>query len=164
MQRFQQFIILFFCLPFFCGCENTTYQSSVPAYPVHAVIDTRTLFVDFLPENTNAYVTVNQEGYKENGRFVSTLNVTDAYGFGGLLVYVSVNGYVAFDLACPYCAARGTKSPCIMDGIFAECPLCGERYEIASGYAVPQRGISKETLRPLNINRTEGKLTITQMP
>ena len=145
-----------------CACEGTTYQSSVPTYPVHAVIDTRALFVDFVPENTNAYITINADGYCENGRFIKPTDVTDAWGYGGLLVYVSMNGYVAFDLACPYCAGRGMKKPCTMDGIFAICPHCGERYEIATGYALPQAGISREALRQYNIIQTDGRLTVTQ--
>ena len=68
----------------FTACENTTFRSSVPTYPVHVVVDTKAVFVDFLPENTNAYVTVNAEGYKENGRFIKGLTVDDAYGYGGV--------------------------------------------------------------------------------
>lgn len=144
------------------ACEGTTFQSSVPAYPVHVVIDTKTLFVDFTQENTNAYITVNQEGYKENDKYMAPLKVTDAYGYGGVVVYVSMNGYVAYDLACPYCAGRGTCQPCVMNGIYAECPHCGEKYELASGYALPQNGISREALRKLKLIHSDGKITISQ--
>lgn len=144
------------------ACENTTWQSSVPTYPVRATIDTRAVFIDFTPENTNAYITIDKEGYYENGRFVLPVTVNDAWGYGGLLVYVSMNGYVAFDLACPNCAAHGKKRPCEMDGIFAVCPECGEQYEVASGYAVPQKGICREALRQYNIVYSEGKLNISQ--
>ena len=144
------------------ACENTTWQSSVPTYPVRATIDTRAVFIDFTPENTNAYITIDQDGYYENGRFVLPVTVNDAWGYGGLLVYVSMNGYVAFDLACPNCAAHGKKQPCDMDGIFAVCPECGEQYEVASGYAVPQKGICREALRQYNIGYLDGKLNISQ--
>ena len=157
--------VISFLVPFLfllSGCENTTWQSSVPTYPVHAVIDTRAVFIDFTPENTNAYITVNAEGYKENGRFVLPVTVSDAWGYGGLVAYVSMNGYVAYDLACPYCAARGKKRPCTMDGMYAVCPECGEQYEIGSGYAVPQKGISHEALRQYNVLVSDGKITITQ--
>lgn len=145
-----------------CGCENTTFRSSVPTYPVRVVIDTRSLFVNFTPENTNAYITVDAEGYKENGRFVLPPGALDAWGYGGIVVYVSMNGYVAFDLACPYCAGRGRKAPCSINGIYAECPHCGEKYEIASGYALPQQGISREALRQYKIIPSDGRLTVTQ--
>lgn len=144
------------------ACENTTWQSSVPTYPVRATIDTRAVFIDFTPENTNAYITIDKDGYYENGRFVLPVTVNDAWGYGGLLVYVSMNGYVAFDLACPNCAAHGKKRPCDMDGIFAVCPECGEQYEVASGYAVPQKGICREALRQYNIVYSDGKLNISQ--
>ena len=144
------------------ACENMTWQSSVPTYPVRATIDTRAVFIDFTPENTNAYITIDKDGYYENGRFVLPVTVNDAWGYGGLLVYVSMNGYVAFDLACPNCAAHGKKRPCDMDGIFAVCPECGEQYEVASGYAVPQKGICREALRQYNIVYSDGKLNISQ--
>lgn len=144
------------------SCENTTWQSSVPTYPVRATIDTRAVFIDFTPENTNAYITIDKDGYYENGRFVLPVTVNDAWGYGGLLVYVSMNGYVAFDLACPNCAAHGKKRPCEMDGIFAVCPECGEQYEVASGYAVPQKGICREALRQYYIVYSDGKLNISQ--
>ena len=160
MRRYRELIILIAIL--LCSCEGTTFQSSVPAYPVHVVINTKTMFTGFTPENTNAYITVNEEGYKENGVFKQPVTVTDTWGYGGIVVYVSLAGYVAFDLACPYCAEHGHKSPCEMDGIYAICPRCGEHFDIASGYAMPQKGISKEALRSLNIIASDDKLTITQ--
>ena len=102
MRRYRELIILIAIL--LCSCEGTTFQSSVPAYPVRVVINTKTMFTGFTPENTNAYITVNEEGYKENGVFKQPVTVTDAWGYGGIVVYVSLAGYMAFDLACPYCA------------------------------------------------------------
>ena len=160
MRRYRELIILIAIL--LCSCEGTTFQSSVPAYPVRVVINTKTMFTGFTPENTNAYITVNEEGYKENGVFKQPVTVTDAWGYGGIVVYVSLAGYVAFDLACPYCAEHGHKSPCEMDGRYAICPRCGEHFDIASGYAMPQKGTSKEALRSLNIIASDDKLTITQ--
>lgn len=161
MRRFGQLIIGLACL--LCwGCNNTTFQSSVPYAPVHVEINTESVFVDFMPGNYNTYITVNREGYKENGVFKLPVTVQDAWGYGGIVAYISMAGYVAFDLACPYCAARGQKSPCEMDGIFAVCPRCGEEYDLGSGYAMPQKGISKEALRPMNITQNGGRIIITQ--
>lgn len=157
-------IVLGLAAVFFASCDDTTFQRSVPAYPVHAEINTKTEFVDFLPTNTNAYITVNELGYFKNGQFVKVTSVLDRWGYGGIVVYVSLGGYVAFDLGCPYCAAHGIKSPCEMDGISAVCPICGEEYELALGYATPQKGISKETLRPLNCMPQGDKLVISQRP
>ena len=143
------------------GCDGTLTRS-VPAYPVNVTIDTRTVFVDFLEENLNAYITVTKDGYYENDKFMLPLTVMDACGYGGVLVYVSLAGYVAFDLGCPYCASRGTRSPCYMDGIYAVCPICGEQYEVASGSALPQKGLIKESLRPLKVKADNGKLAVSQ--
>ena len=161
MRRYGQLIGLL-ALVCLSACDGTSFQSSVPAYPVRVVINTKTMFTDFMPENTNAYITVIQDGYYENGTFKQPVTVTDAWGYGGVVTYVSIAGYVAYDLACPNCAAHGHKSPCEMDGIYAICPRCGEQYDIGSGYAMPQKSISKEALRQLNIIVSEDKLTITQ--
>lgn len=142
------------------ACEGTTFQSSVPAYPVRIIIDKR-VFVNFQEDHFGAYITVDKDGYYENGKFVFPLNAMDAYGYGGVVIYVGMSGYVAFDLACPQCAGKGKKSPCFIDGMYAECPVCEEQYELASGYALPKKGISKEALRPLNVLKGD-KLTITQ--
>ena len=144
------------------SCENTSWQSSVPMYPVHVEINTETVFVDFLPGSYNTYIIVNEKGYFENGVRKLPVTVQDAWGYGGILAYVSMVGYVAFDLACPYCAGRGSKSPCEIDGIYAVCPHCGEMYDVGSGYAMPQKGICKEALRPMSVTQAGGKLIITQ--
>lgn len=146
-----------------CACEDTSFRSSVPAYPVRIVIDTRVgQFVHFQPTDLNSYVVVNRNGYFMNGSYVLPFNATDACGYGGVLVFVSLNGYDAYDLACPNCANAQLCRPCVIDGMYAVCPECGEEYDLTSGYAVPQHGISREALRRLAISDMGGKLTITQ--
>ncbi len=162
MRHSFQLIVSLLCLFGLCSCDGTSFQNPVPVYPVHVVVDTRGLFVHFMETNQNAYITVDKNGYFENDVFVKSSDVTDAWGYGGVVVYVSMLGYVAYDLACPYCAGQSRKSPCYMDGIYAVCPHCGEQYELGSGYALPQKGISKYALRQLNIIQSDGKLTITQ--
>lgn len=145
------------------GCENNSFISSVPAYPVHVEIDTRMgAFVHFVPTAFGSFVVANRDGYFMNGNYISPPLVTDAYGYGGVLVYVGMNGYDAYDLACPYCAISRKRQPCLIDGIYAICPECGECYDIGSGTAVPTKGIAKEPMRRLNINNIDGKLTILQ--
>lgn len=134
-----------------CSCDGPT-RSSVPVYPVHFEVNTKTDFIALNPQNLNAYITLNQDGYKTSWADEWSLpaKVTDHWGYGGVVLYVSMVGYVAFDLACPHCAAHGRRSPCEMDGIYAVCPHCGEEYEVASGYGFPRKGISKEAMRRLN--------------
>lgn len=163
MNRFLRTLYIVTLSLVMAACEGTTFQSSVPAYPVRVIIDTKLgPFVHFQLTNLNSYIIVNRDGYWLDGSFVLPTSAMDAYGYGGVVVYVSMNGYVSFDLACPYCAGRGKKNPCSINGIYAECPECGEQYELGSGYALPKNGICKETLRKLSVINSDGKLTISQ--
>ena len=160
MRRYVLIAILAVVLT---SCEKTKWRSSVPTYPVHFSINTNAGdFVHFKPESFNEYVTLTEDGYFYNGRFVMARPVTDAYGYAGTVVYVSLNGYDAYDLACPYCAARGQRHACDIDGIFAVCPDCGEHYDLGSGTAAPQKGIADEMLRRYQLIYSDGKITVTQ--
>ena len=151
------------CIILCTSCEGTSFQSSVRPYPVHVVIDTRLAeFVHFQPTDWSSYVIVNQNGYFYNGNYVYPRSVRDYCGYGGVLVFVSLNGYDAYDLACPYCVGKQLCRPCVIDGIYAVCAECGEHYELASGTAAPQKGIARETLRRLNSIYSDGKITISQ--
>ena len=161
MQRLRLIVIALASV--LCSCTDSSWYSSVPTYPVRVVIDTKMgEFVHFQPTATGAYIEVNKGGYFLNGKYVLPLPVTDAYGYGGVLVYVDLFGYSAYDQACPYCASKGQCNPCEIDGAFAICPVCGETYDLASGTAAPQKGRIKEALRRLNILNSDGRLTITQ--
>ena len=147
----------------FYSCENTTFRSSVPTYPVRFSIDTRIgSFVHFKPTSLNEHVVVNQDGYFYNGKWLMARGVTDAYGYAGVVVFVSMNGYEAFDAACPECASHGRRTACDIDGIYAVCPYCGEQYDLGMGTGVPQRGIAHEGLRRYNYIVSDGKITVTQ--
>ena len=138
-------------------------MSSVPRYPVNVTIDTRSgSFVHFVPTALNTYVIANAQGYHYNGSLVQR-TVLDAIGYGGVLVYIDIMGsYNAFDLACPYCAGRGQLRPCLIDGIWAVCPECGERYDVGSGTAAPQQGIAREPMLRLPIHVNDGVITVRQ--
>ena len=161
MRRFGQLIILLLLLT---GCEGTTFQSSVPRYPVRVTIDTdRAEFATFKYPSAMEYITLTREGYFLNGKFLRKPDVTDSWGYGGVVVFVNMSGVLdAYDLACPNCAKRGTCSPCEIDGMFARCPNCGEEYDLASGTAVPQHGIANEYLLRLNLIRSGNKIIVSQ--
>lgn len=145
------------------GCDSTTFQSSIPAYPVRIVIDTKVgAFVHFLPTSLGSSIVVNKEGYFMDGKYIIPTSAMDAWGYGGVVVYVSSNGYDAYDMACPYCAEKGNCHPCGINGARAVCPHCGEEYDLLSGVAVPTQGIAHEALRRLNVINSDGRLTITQ--
>lgn len=166
MQRNRRVIIgLLLTAIVMAGCNETTFQSSVPAYPVRVVIDTRMgEFVHFQPTAINTYVIVTREGYFYNGKMVLPRPVTDGFGYGGVVVFVNIlSDYSAYDMACPFCAQKRKCVPCIVDGIYATCPECGEEYDLSSGVANPIHGIAHESLRQLNIAGKEtGRLVITQ--
>ena len=164
MWRFGIISVLALCsLLLIPSCEGTSFKSSVPTYPVRVIVDTKVgAFVHFQPTALNAYVIANTDGYFLNGEYVLPFPVTDACGYGGVVVFVDLFGYSAYDLACPYCASRGRKQPCEIDGAFAVCPYCHEEYDLASGTATPQKGLIRESLRRLNIINSDGKLTVTQ--
>ncbi|MBQ4394049.1 MAG: hypothetical protein II825_01940 [Paludibacteraceae bacterium] len=164
MQRNRLIYIGLLCLALLLsGCEGTTFQSSVPAYPVRVIIDTKIgAFVHFVPTALGSSVVVNKEGYFLDGKRVYSAGITDAWGYGGVVVYVSSNGYDAYDMACPYCAEKGNCHPCGINGARAVCPHCGEEYDLLSGVAVPTQGIAHEALRRLNVINSDGRLTITQ--
>lgn len=162
-MRSYRLLIFVFAALLFASCEGTNNSSSVPAYSVHVVIDTRVgQFVHFQPTNFGSYVLVNRDGYFLDGKYVIPLGATDACGYGGVIVFVSLSGFDTYDMACPHCASISKRVPCDMDGIYAVCPECGEQYDLGSGTAVPTKGIAHETLRRLNIINSDGKLTITQ--
>jgi len=165
MRRHWRLIVLALSVLVMCACEDTTFRSSVPAYPVRISIDTRIgQFVHFQPTDLNSNIVVNKGGYFFNGNYVLPFAATDACGYGGVVVFVSMNGYIAYDLACPHCASKQLCRPCYIDGMYAVCPECSEEYDLTSGYAIPQHGISHEAMRRLDIRDVGGKLTISQMP
>ena len=161
MFRYRR-IILGLCVLLLSACEGTTFQSSVPAYPVRVSIDTRVgQWVHFQPTATGEYIIVDKNGYHYHDAIVAPLNATDMWGYAGIVVYINMmGGYDAYDLCCPNCASL--RQPCEINGIFAVCPHCGEHYDLGSGTSAPQKGIAREYLRRLNVINADGKLTITQ--
>lgn len=151
------------CLVLFAACDGIGSKSSIPRMPVNVTIDTRKgEFVHFTPEALNTFVTVDAGGYHYNGHDIP-LPFTGAFGCGGVLVYVNMSGgYNAYDLACPYCYAQGTLSSCIVNAPFAECPHCGEEYELGLYVAFPTKGIGKECLRALPLSYVNSIIIIRQ--
>ena len=146
------------------ACDDTTFGSSVPRLSVNIRIDLRQgPFVTFTPENTSAYVTANREGFYLNGKYAAPALDTDYFGYGGVLIYVSMNGYNAYDLACPYCAAHGYCHTCAVNSSSAICPVCGEEYQLwAGGMAYPTKGITREPLLQLPLTVTDYYIIVRQ--
>ena len=159
-MRFSKFIYILSALAvLFTGCEGTTFKSSVPSRPVQLTVDTRAgIYVHFVRENIGASLVVDTAGYHFNKQTLP-LTPADYIGYAGVVVYVdNYNQYSAFDLCCPHCINK--HHPCQIDGCFAECPLCGEQYDLSFGYGLPIQGISKEALRKYRADYNGAKLYI----
>ena len=133
------------------GCENTTFMSSVPSYPVQMVINILGEYPNFVAEGSINVLTFTSPRYH-----------TEAVGYAGLLIYTAFDSqYHACDLCCPHCVKR--SAPVEWDGgFYAHCPTCGEDYDLSYGLGIPTRGISKGRLRPYAAFYSNGRLTITQ--
>ncbi|MBQ7632473.1 MAG: hypothetical protein IJS82_06960 [Paludibacteraceae bacterium] len=166
MRRFRRLNSVWLIAVLLClsACEDSGFRRSVPIYPVRVVMNTYLEFTDFKESSFTDYVIVTPQGYFRKGKTtaVKPLLSGEACGYGGVVTYVTTNGYEAFDLACPYCAGRGQKCPCEIDGIFAICPNCGEEYDLAAGIASPRKGISRESMLKLNVLFSGGTITVTQ--
>ena len=140
------------------ACDtHTTYRSSVPSYPVNIRINTyEGTYVHFVHIYT--YLIVDEKGYHFNGQTMPRKE-TDRFGYAGVVVYIDGNGnYGAYDMACPHCVKQDT--PVEIDGMLATCPICGEEYDLCTGYATPQKGISNEALRRYDLIVSNGVITI----
>ena len=157
LPAFKGLTFLLFLLAF-CACDtHTTYRSSVPSYPVNIRINTyEGTYVHFVHIYT--YLIVDEKGYHFNGQTMPRKE-TDRFGYAGVVVYIDGNGnYSAYDMACPNCVSQ--KDPVKVDGMLAICPLCGEEYDLGSGYATPQKGISDEALRRYSLIVSNRVITI----
>ena len=133
------------------SCENTTYVSSIPSYPVHMVLNILGEYPNFVAEGNIAALSFPEPRFPN-----------EAVGYGGVVVFTAFdNQYHACDLCCPHCMLR--DKPVEFDGgFYMHCPSCGEDYDISYGYALPTKGISTERLRPYRAVYGNGRLTITQ--
>ena len=131
------------------ACNGNTYYSSVPSLPVQFVYNVLAEDPSFVTANTSAYKIIKERRYE-----------TDYIGFAGLLLFVGMDmNYHAFDLACPHCLS--VKNTLEVDGIFAVCPICGEKYDLSYGYATPTVGITTEPLRKYRCNWNGTTLTVS---
>ncbi|MDR2041324.1 MAG: (2Fe-2S)-binding protein [Tannerella sp.] len=82
-------------------------------------------------------------------------------GFGGVLVvHAADDRFYAFDLACPYEASRSVRVAPDANTIYAVCPKCGTKYDIAFGTGAPN-GVSRFYLKRYNVNENGLQLTIS---
>jgi len=118
------------------SCQNNS-QSSVPDYPVRIDIDITAEYPHFIPENGFQTMTFTKKRYAE-----------EYIGYGGVLVWVNVTcEYCAADMVCPKCLLP--SKPVVVDGLFANCPTCGEAFDLSTA-AFPTKGIVNQPLKRYN--------------
>lgn len=129
-----------------CGNDK---RSRVPSYPVQFDIDIVAEYPHFVPANGYQTLTFTKKRY-----------MTDYIGYAGLLVWIDFNQqYQAADLCCPNCLDQ--HKPLRIDGIFAVCDSCGEKYDLSYGLAVPQKGICDQALRKYEVGIRGNHLLIS---
>ncbi len=127
--------VLLCCCCLLTACDDTVYRSSVPTYPVEMRLNIAGEYVHFVVDHPGQYLTFTKQRFPN-----------EAIGFAGLLVCTGYDrAYYAYDLACPSCLKQ--KEHLEVNGMFAECPNCGEAYEFFNGIGNPTKGIVRENLR-----------------
>ena len=129
------------------ACANEQ-KCDVPSCPVVFDMHIASMYPHFVPDN----------GF-QTLRFTEKRYAQDLTGYAGLLVWVDMEGkYNACDLCCPHCL--DVKRPVETDGIWAVCPVCGEKYDLSYGQAVPTEGRTKQALRRYTARYSYGVLHI----
>ncbi len=150
MRKFISLLILFCAL----SCSKTEH-SYFPSYPVYLELD-----LTFEDKDLNGVM-----AYKEYilGK-TSGLGATERTGLGGILVYHSVDGYHAYDLACPNETQASVRVEMDDDAIYAICPKCGSKYNVFEGYGSLVEGPATRGLKsyPTYLNGT--KLYVNNVP
>lgn len=130
MKTNRPILLLFALLLLSCG---KTEYSDIPSRPVSLTLD-----LTFKDKELNSVLahriyTINDINTSQR----------EYVGFGGVLVYHSSVGFVAFDAACPYEVDPNTRVQVDSTGISATCPKCGSTYSLEAGGA-PISGPSTE--------------------
>ena len=138
------------CCGLLVSCKQSQ-KTSIPSYPVHLMLNITAEYPHFVKENVCQTLT-----------FTERKSQTDYIGYAGIVVSIGMDGnYHAHDMGCPHCLNR--NKPVEIEGMYAECPICHEQYDLSYGYALPIKGISREPLRKYTATYSSlnGKLIIT---
>ena len=156
----KKIVLISAIVALFAGCKaKEVFNDAVPSYPVSIRIDTNIgQYVHFTPDNINAYIIVNKDGIYFNKQLYP-LPINTSFGYGGTVINVNtMNQYSAFDMCCPKCLKP--NQPIEVDGGYANCPGCGEAFELMNGLGTPSRGISQQSLRRFNTLYSNGVVQV----
>lgn len=148
MRKFISLLILFCAL----SCTQTEH-SYFPSYPVYLELD-----LTFEDKDLNGVM-----AYKEYilGKTSGLFGSRDRTGLGGVLVYHSVDGYHAYDLACPNETQASVRVEMDDDAIYAVCPKCGSKYNVFEGYGSLVEGPATRGLKQYQTALSGTKLYVT---
>ncbi|MCQ2347606.1 MAG: hypothetical protein MJZ65_00270 [Paludibacteraceae bacterium] len=147
MKPLRYILLLMSWLVLATACESE--RSNVPDYPVSVDIDLL-VYPHFIPEN----------GFQVFDEvFTKPTKPYEYVGYAGVLVWINAtNEYCAADLCCPKCLRKDV--PVKADGgLFAVCPLCGEKYDLSTR-AFPTRGIADQPLKKYSVSVNRNKVQI----
>lgn len=149
----KKWILIGFIGSLLLGCEDFNNQNPVPYVPVSYTLKITEEYPHFMIDNGYQTMTITKPRY--NYEYI---------GYCGLLIWIGIDGhYHAADLCCPNCVNK-TK-PVTIDGLYAVCPICEEKFDLSYGFAIPTKGITKYPLRKyqaiLNSTYTGHTLRIT---
>ena len=131
----KKWILIGFIGSLLLGCEDFNNQNPVPYVPVSYTLKITEEYPHFMIDNGYKTMTITRTKFER-----------EYIGYAGLLIWIGMDGhYHAADLCCPNCVNK-TK-PVEVDGLYAVCPICGEAFDLSSGYAFPTKGITKYPLR-----------------
>ena len=131
----KKWILIGFIGSLLLGCEDFNNQNPVPYVPVSYTLKITEEYPHFMIDNGYQTMTITKPRY--NYEYI---------GYCGLLIWIGMDRhYHAADLCCPNCVNK-TK-PVTIDGLYAVCPICEEKFDLSYGLAIPTKGITKYPLR-----------------
>ena len=132
-------------LTFSCGIE----ENPIPSVPVYLNLDLNLEDKELRPIPS----------YKEYGSRNINPGIGERAGFGGVLVVHNVfDEFKAFDRTCPYEATPSITVEVDNEVLYAVCPKCGTKYDIA-GSGAPN-GSSKHYLRQYSVTINGNRLIV----
>ncbi|MDR1722748.1 MAG: (2Fe-2S)-binding protein [Tannerella sp.] len=147
MSAFRALLLACYVLLAMNSCK--VEENPIPDYAVYITIDLGT-------EDKELRAVPSYKEYTSK----NTKPGFESVGFGGVLVvHTTLGDYKAFDRACPY-EVNNNITVEVDDAIlYATCPKCGTKYDIAFGTGAPN-GVSKHYLKTYRVLQSGSKLTV----
>lgn len=130
-MKTNRLTFLIFAL-FLLACGKTEY-SDIPSTRVSLTLD-----LTFKDKELNSILSHKIYTLKD----INT-SLNERVGFGGVLVYHSASGFLAFDAACPYEINPDVIVHVDSSGLSASCSKCSSQFSLEAGGA-PVSGPSTE--------------------